>query len=71
MNATSVVGLSDLRKAKESIVACLYIRFPDEQNGDYYRAVYLTERTVQDLINKFSEKYKIDPDRIIRIVRVN
>jgi hypothetical protein len=58
-------------KANESIVACFYIRFPDEQNGHYYRAVYLTERTVRELMNKISEEYKIDPNRIIRILRVN
>lgn len=58
-------------EASESIVACFYIRFPDEQNGDYYRAVHLTERTVRDLLNKVSDKYKIDPDRIIRILCVN
>uniref|UniRef100_A0A093VL02 Grainyhead-like protein 2 like n=1 Tax=Talaromyces marneffei PM1 TaxID=1077442 RepID=A0A093VL02_TALMA len=52
-------------------IACFYIRFLDEQNGDYYRAVYLTERTVQDLMTKISEKYKIDPDRIVRILRVS
>jgi hypothetical protein len=64
------LAVGDL-KANESIVACFYIRFSDEQNGDYYRAVYLTERTVRDLMTKISEKYKIDPDRIIRILRVN
>jgi hypothetical protein len=64
------LAVGDL-KANESIVACFYIRFSDEQNDDYYRAVYLTERTVRDLMNKISEKYKIDPDRIIRILRVN
>ncbi|EED19919.1 CP2 transcription factor, putative [Talaromyces stipitatus ATCC 10500] len=52
-------------------IACFYIRFPDEQNGDYYRAVYLTERTVRDLMTKISEKYKIDPDRIVRVLRVS
>lgn len=52
-------------------IACFYIRFPDKQNGDYYRAVYLTERTVRDLMTKISEKYKIDPDRIVRILRVS
>lgn len=57
--------------ANTSIVACFYIRFPDEENGDFYRAVYLTERTVRDLMTKISEKYKIDPDRIVRILRVS
>ncbi|KAL1979218.1 hypothetical protein VTN96DRAFT_6431 [Rasamsonia emersonii] len=53
-------------------IACFYIRFSSEHSGDdYYRAVYLSKRTVQDLMVKISEKRKIDPDRIVRILRVN
>ncbi|KAL1964070.1 hypothetical protein VTN77DRAFT_7488 [Rasamsonia byssochlamydoides] len=53
-------------------IACFYIRFPSDHSGDdYYRAVYLTERTVKDLMNKILEKHKIDPDRIVRVLRIN
>lgn len=54
-------------------VACFYIRFParSSEEEDYYRAVYLTERTVRDLMRKISEKQKIDPERIIRVLHVN
>ncbi|KAH8692671.1 putative CP2 transcription factor [Talaromyces proteolyticus] len=52
-------------------IACFYIRFPSEQGDDYYRAVYLNERTVHNLMNKISEKYKIDEDRIVRLLRIN
>lgn len=53
-------------------IACFYIRFPrTNQNGDdYYRAVYLTERTVRDLMEKISMKQKIDPQRIVRVLHV-
>ncbi|GFF48626.1 putative zinc metalloproteinase YIL108W [Aspergillus udagawae] len=53
-------------------IACFYIRFPrTNRNGDdYYRAVYLTERTVRDLMEKISMKQKIDPQRIVRVLHV-
>ncbi|KAE8352603.1 CP2 transcription factor-domain-containing protein [Aspergillus coremiiformis] len=54
-------------------IACFYIRFPrDEQSkDDYYRAVYLTERTVHELMEKISVKQHIDPQRVVRVLRVN
>jgi hypothetical protein len=53
-------------------IACFYIRFGgSEQSYDYYRAIYLTERTVRDLMKKISEKHHIDPSRIVRVLHVN
>jgi hypothetical protein len=53
-------------------VACFYVRFPSDHLSDgYYRAVYLSERTVRDFMHKISEKNKIDPERITRVLRVN
>jgi hypothetical protein len=53
-------------------VACFYVRFAGtDQQPDYYRAIYLTERTVRDLMRKISEKNHLDPSRIVRILRVN
>lgn len=53
-------------------VACFYIRFSGKSGeDDYYRAVYLSQRTVRDLMYKISEKQCIDPDRIVRVLRVN
>jgi hypothetical protein len=52
-------------------VACFYIRFLNEGKDDYYRALYLTERTVRNFIVKIAEKREVDPDRIVRIVSVN
>lgn len=53
-------------------IACFYIRFPrhDHDGDDYYRAVYLTERTVRDLMEKISMKQKLDPRRIVRVLHV-
>ncbi|KAJ5760943.1 hypothetical protein N7520_008099 [Penicillium odoratum] len=54
-------------------IACFYVRFSgnDQHPADYYRAIYLTERTVRDLMKKISEKHHIDPSRIVRILHVN
>ncbi|RDH26548.1 hypothetical protein BDQ94DRAFT_176304 [Aspergillus welwitschiae] len=53
-------------------IACFYIRFigNDRLSDDYYRAVYLTERTVRDLMEKISMKQRIDPQRIVRVLHV-
>ncbi|KAF9891113.1 hypothetical protein FE257_005049 [Aspergillus nanangensis] len=53
-------------------IACFYIRFPrtDHCQDEYYRAVYLTERTVSDLMRQISTKQRFDPDRIVRVLHV-
>ncbi|KAL4918559.1 CP2 transcription factor-domain-containing protein [Aspergillus aurantiobrunneus] len=52
-------------------IACFYVRFPTtDQQDDYYRAVYLTERTVRDLMEKISMKQRIDPQRIMRVLLI-
>ncbi|KAK5703444.1 hypothetical protein LTS12_028333, partial [Elasticomyces elasticus] len=53
-------------------IACFYLRFPknESQKDDYYRAVYLSERTVKDLMNKISAKRPIDLKRVLRILLV-
>ncbi|KAJ5634277.1 hypothetical protein N7528_002119 [Penicillium herquei] len=54
-------------------IACFYVRFMGNEvhPQEYYRAIYLTERTVRDLMKKISEKRHIDPSRIVRILHVN
>lgn len=51
-------------------VACFYIR---EKEGpkQYYRAVYLLQRTVKDLINGISAKFNIDANRVTRVTHIN
>ncbi|KAA8646231.1 hypothetical protein EYZ11_012010 [Aspergillus tanneri] len=53
-------------------IACFYVRFPrnDKLRDNYYRAVYLTELTVRDLMEKISLKQHIDPRRIVRVLLV-
>ncbi|KAL3475046.1 CP2 transcription factor-domain-containing protein [Aspergillus californicus] len=53
-------------------IACFYACFPrnEQSQDDYYRAVYLTERTVRDLMEKISLKQRIDPQRIMRVLLV-
>ena len=55
-------------------IACFYvlIKVPGDNPGeDYYRAVYLMERTVKDLITSIAMKCGIDPTNITRTLRVN
>lgn len=54
------------------IVACFYLRFPknETQKDDYYRAVYLSERTVKDLMDKISVKRPINIKHVLHILLV-
>ncbi|CAG8340398.1 unnamed protein product [Penicillium salamii] len=58
-------------------VACFYVRLSGVEKGtehhppDYYRAIYLSERTAHDLIKEISMKYHIDPRRVARIMHIN
>lgn len=38
---------------------------------EYYRAVYLMQRTVRDLVNSISQKFDIDPNRVTQVTHVN
>ena len=52
-------------------VACFYLRFPSsDTQDDIYRAVYLSERSVRDLLEKISLKQRIDPQRIVRVLHI-
>ncbi|KIY02486.1 uncharacterized protein Z520_00951 [Fonsecaea multimorphosa CBS 102226] len=51
-------------------VACFYVRQKDAAK-DYYRAIYLMQRTVRDLINNIATKFQIDPQRITQVTHVN
>lgn len=55
-------------------IACFYvlIKVPGENPGeDYYRAVYLMERTVNDLITSIAMKCGVNPTHVTRTLRVN
>ena len=49
--------------------ACFFIRLTDEV-GNIFRAIYLTERTAEELRKKISEKYRFDQSKIVRMLRV-
>jgi CP2 transcription factor len=51
-------------------VACFYVR-SKLSDREYYRAVYLMQRTVRDLVNGISNKFEVDPSRVTRVTHVN
>ncbi|KAK5031084.1 hypothetical protein LTS07_004819 [Exophiala sideris] len=57
-------------RANVNPVACFYVRQKDAVK-EYYRAVYLMQRTVGDLINSISDKFSIDPHRVTQVTHVN
>jgi hypothetical protein len=47
-------------------------RIGDKQPDDgYYRAVYLMQRTLKDLVNAIADKSNIEPNKVLRALRVN
>ena len=60
----------DIYRADKSTVACFYVRQKDATK-DYYRAVYLLQRTVRDLVNGISRKFDIDPHRVTQVTHIN
>jgi hypothetical protein len=51
-------------------VACFYVR-SKHATKDYYRAIYLMQRTVKDLVNGISDKFQIDPARVTQVTHIN
>ena len=55
-------------------IACFYVLVKiigTKPVDDYYRAVYLMQRTVSDLISSIASKCDVDPSRIQRSLRIN
>lgn len=55
-------------------VACFFVqpRIAGKQPEDnYFRAVYLLERTVKALVSGIAMKINIEPTKVIRTIRVN
>ena len=62
-------------KANDKTVACFYIRFDQgtassTSDDNYYRAIYLLERTVDGLRRKILEKAKIEANQIARLIYI-
>ncbi|MCJ1323050.1 hypothetical protein MMC15_008401 [Xylographa vitiligo] len=55
-------------------VACFYVLIKvcgKTTDDDYYRAVYLFSRTVEDLVQSIAAKCDINPSRVHRTLRIN
>ena len=55
-------------------VACFYVLVKimgDGSGNRYYRAVYLMERTLKDLVNSIAAKWQMEASQITRTIRVN
>ncbi len=55
-------------------VACFYVLVKTAGKAaedDFYRAVYLMQRTVEDLVSNIAAKCQVEPSRITRTLRVN
>ena len=55
-------------------IACFYVLIKiigARPADDYYRAVYLMQRTVGDLTSAIASKCDVDPSRILRSLRIN
>jgi hypothetical protein len=54
-------------------VACLYIllRSPEQPDKhEYYRAIYLMQRTLRDFKNSIASKWNLEPTKILRVIHV-
>lgn len=54
-------------------IACFYIALHDQSQPEkhkYHRAIYLTQRTLQDFKKSVALKWGLDASRIIRILRI-
>jgi hypothetical protein len=54
-------------------VACVYVqpRISSKPSSDYYRAIYLMNRTYKDFVNAIALKCDIEPTDVIRTVHVS
>lgn len=55
-------------------MACFYVLIKQVDiapTDDYYRAIYLMQRTVSDLISAIASKCEVDPSRVTRSLRIN
>ena len=55
-------------------VACFYVLIKirgDGPGNHYYRAVYLMERTLKELVNSIAAKWQMEASQITRTIRVN
>ncbi|KID92482.1 CP2 transcription factor [Metarhizium guizhouense ARSEF 977] len=57
----------------EKPVACFYVRYRDkseQEKSTYYRAIYLSKRTVEEFNGRISSKWGVEPAKVLRSLRV-
>ncbi|KAJ5760410.1 hypothetical protein N7520_007566 [Penicillium odoratum] len=52
-------------------IACFYVRLSEDELHEYYRAIYLSERTIQELVRKISDKYRIKAMDCVHLFHIN
>lgn len=56
------------------IVACFYLQSRVQGKGpedNYYRAVYLPQRTLKEFVSAAATKFDIETQKVVRTVRIN
>ncbi|KAJ5288251.1 CP2 transcription factor [Penicillium angulare] len=51
------------------LTACFFIR-PSNEANNVFCAIYLSERTAEDMKREICEKYHIEPSKIVRLLRI-
>ncbi|KAJ4292937.1 hypothetical protein N0V88_005600 [Collariella sp. IMI 366227] len=51
-------------------VACFYVARKTMAEQELHRAIYLTQRTARELVARLAAKWRFDPGRVVRTVRV-
>ncbi|RDW77277.1 hypothetical protein BP6252_05330 [Coleophoma cylindrospora] len=52
-------------------VACFYVLYRDPQSSsNYYRAIYLMQRTLKDFTNGIASKWNLEPTKVLRTLHV-
>ncbi|KAH0599228.1 hypothetical protein MHUMG1_03345 [Metarhizium humberi] len=57
----------------EKPVACFYVQYRDKSEQGkptYYRAIYLSKRTVEEFNGRISSKWGVEPAKVLRSLRV-
>jgi hypothetical protein len=55
----------------EKPVACFYVRYIDKSEHEkptYYRAIYLSKRTIEEFNRRIASKWGIDPAKVVRSI---
>ena len=68
------IPILDFHVTLTSVVACFYVKphiAGKKPEDNYYRAIYLMQRTLKDLVNGIAMKSNIEATKVLRTIRVN